>query len=341
MSETPHPGRPPSPAYLYRYDALAVLRSFHHDDRIRARRIRSVEGPPRDHHQLRDALAAVGDDEGVFALFMWKDLASAMPDLRFGAAVGPVPGGRVDVFQRVRANHPFFARYKCGEDEYLPGRAWIYWATLPIRDDPDWSEDGISFADIEVLLPDGRWVPFREAPCLDHRPLPGWTTITVPAFWPGDHAAICHACEVEVPATEGDTEKWVLMQRSANLGGSAIHPADDCQRRQLVEAAVHAFPDLIHRGRLLLVHEGEGEPYAFEIPLVRWQPAEGRIAALLRVLRGRMPPAAVIARIGDPELATASTICRLYHAAGLPDAMDGDRRWAITDATMQGLAKEI
>jgi len=49
----------------------------------------------------------------------------------------------------------------------------------------------------------------------------------------------------------------------------------------------------------------------------------------------------VLVLVGEPELATASAIRRLYLAAGIPDPMEGDRRWALTEATLEALNEEL
>lgn len=115
--------------------------------------------------------------EGVYRLSFWKTWEDVLLNVwqnESGSAI-----------QRVREDHPSLSRFLRDHDEYLVHHAWLYWNVFPIADaHPDWSYAGVPHTDIEVLHPDGRWLPMDEIPCISDHPLPGWTRYALHTFAP-------------------------------------------------------------------------------------------------------------------------------------------------------------
>lgn len=136
--------------YLYRFDRLDLLTNQRKtEDRLlrAARRTGSEKLFP--HFQVKQAHDLVSVGQAVYRICFWKTLADALdwPGATDGWAL-----------QRVASDHSFFKDFGCGDDEYLPESALIFWGTFQVDDDcPDWSPVGIPHSDIDVLTPDGWW----------------------------------------------------------------------------------------------------------------------------------------------------------------------------------------
>lgn len=255
-------------SYLYRFDNLAALRKQARDPWLRARRIRQ-QPASFPHDQLGEALQRCPRDAGVYRLSMWRSLQFALPDLNGQYLRAQGPGMAVNdplILQRIRGDHPFFATYQRGEDQYLRGQAWLYWNTAPSQVDQDWSSDGISHRDIEVYHPHGYWVPFQEVIASQDAPPPpvaGWTRVklqplvrieqerTVDARWI-DHPTFGSVLFARIPA-------W----------SQGVWATDVDTRLQLEDQLLKEFPDLIVKGRLFVSLERSAYTVLCEVDVRR------------------------------------------------------------------------
>lgn len=153
--------------YLYRFDSLVSLRKQRVSDPVfRARRYLPGGGNVI-HDQAEDANVGIPEGQGVYCMSFWKNLEIALKQYGMGH-VGWI-------IQRVRADHPVFARFERGIDQYLVEKAWYFWARLEIDSaKPTWSSVGIPHSDIEILKMDRTWCPMEELVTLSRLALPEW-----------------------------------------------------------------------------------------------------------------------------------------------------------------------
>lgn len=144
-------------SYLYRYDSLRSHLKLH-GDCLRARFWSHSKKQSHPHAMLIAAESTLPEGHGIFRISFWKDEASCR---RFV----PCSGGAAEpyVVQRVRADHPFFNGFRRDVDDYLPDSAWLFWKIDRRECDQEWSTEGISKTDLEVLDLDGKWKPYANA----------------------------------------------------------------------------------------------------------------------------------------------------------------------------------
>ena len=197
--------------YYYRYDFIGDLRTQAHDPNLRARRIPSQEGASHQHHQLAAALGHLSEGEALFRISMWKDEASAAKYTLAECNSARNNGIAIPVLQRIRQDHPFFAYYHRDHDQHLAEFAWLFWRTAELtRGNAEWSLEGIPHDDIEVLQPDGAWVPFKQSGRTDGCPAAGFERLDLPrGRLKGDPGPTLWAREVSRLSAGG--EKWIVV----------------------------------------------------------------------------------------------------------------------------------
>ncbi|KWN79228.1 hypothetical protein WM24_27290 [Burkholderia ubonensis] len=142
--------------YIYRYDPwLEHLDLF--EEKLRARHWSRRTKNSHPHVSLIEAERSLRGEEGIFRISFWKNLPAAVQS--FGASFR----SSLAVLQRVRADHPFFEGFTREDDDWLPSTAWLYWKVSERAGEQEWSEDGISTDDVEVLDFDGSWRRFSDA----------------------------------------------------------------------------------------------------------------------------------------------------------------------------------
>ncbi|AGG89089.1 MULTISPECIES: hypothetical protein [Pseudomonadota] len=324
--------------YLYRYDSLADLRKQGADNVLRARRIRTQTNNPFAHHQLEHALAAAPPGHGVFRISMWRTLADARCDLQLPVALGWSEAISTPVLQRVRADHPFLASMQRGDDEYLPGSAWLYWRTDPLDGDADWSATGIPHADIEVLDPDGTWHPFPCASFQENDIPPGWDEHELDLTDIGRRRFHFVARTLQAAQSNGGDDDWLLVRQRA--GGEArpdFQLLNEDFHVPLVASLLQSRPHLRTTGRLVVAVESGSSVHAVELVLHRLA-APPRLASRLRAwLQGSLPSARQHIALADARVVEAALVERLYTAAGCASALAGDRRWEYSQSMLDAL----
>ena len=154
------------PGFLYRFDSIESLYWQRFSDPVlrSARRTGNEEIFP--HYQCREAQAVAPLGYAVFRICFWKTLDDAFAQRNLCEESW--------VLQRIKFNHPSLDHYSCGDDEYLQESAYIFWGTFKIDSErPEWSPIGIPHTDIEILTPEGQWVPMNDARIFREHD-PGW-----------------------------------------------------------------------------------------------------------------------------------------------------------------------
>lgn len=304
--------------YLYRHDALPALRGQAGDPWLRARRLRK-QPATFPHWQLGEALGQAGPGDGVFQLSMWRSLQEALPDLMLQHLLARQPDTTIGaplMLQRVRADHPMFLAYQRGDDEHLPGKAWLFWNTVPCSDAQDWSTDGVHHDHIEVFHPSGHWAPFDQVIPTHDAPLtpaPGWTRIPLEPARAGEPSRVVDARWVD----HSSLGRCVFAR--IPVWSPGVWPADWYTLQLLGRALLMGFPELIFSGKAIVALERTGYTMTYDITISR---AAATCASwFARVFRGatNQPASAMFedAELLSPEKAS---ITGIYAAAGLDHA---------------------
>jgi hypothetical protein len=324
--------------YLYRHDTLPSLRRQVGDPWLRARRLRK-QPAIFPHWQLGEALAQAKPGNGVFQLSMWRSLREALPDLISQHLLARQPDTDISaplMLQRVRADHPMFLTYQHGDDEHLPGKALLFWDTVPCSDAQDWSADGVHHDDIEVFHPDGYWAPFDQVVTTHDAPptlAPGWTRLLLePAY----------ACE---PDRVIDA-RWVDPPRLGRcvfaripVWSPAIWPADWYTLQLLGQTLLVAFPELILSGQAIVALERTGYIMAYDIAIFRTVAA--RASWFARVFHGAADqPASATFRDAELLSQEKTSVTSVYAAAGLACASLGTSAFVYGSDAMAILETE-
>lgn len=313
--------------FLYRYDPIRYLRRHRSLGALRARRVCTQEYQLfiPVHRQLTDALESLSAGDGLFCLSAWKDLDTAIAMLRFDSRL--CRGDLVPVLQRIRADHPCFDTFHRGDDEHLAD-AWLFWKTERLCGNPDWSADGIPHADIEVLLQDGHWVPFNEAPWLPGNAMPDWRRLCVdvgqaePLRCAARTIPGQHGCDVVVYQADGELESVPI-----DVWAEEHHYA-------LLRSLLAEFPAWPDFGRILIVRGLTESANRAALNVVRTPSPFAWLGAIASAagLRAAFQPTIELAR-ADAAWAELNAVCA---AAGLGGIETGDGRWRYPDALLAG-----
>ncbi|MEY2117097.1 hypothetical protein [Rhodanobacter sp. FW106-PBR-R2A-1-13] len=324
--------------YVYRIDTLDNLRTKGADDHLRARRIRTQSGTSFRHHQLEHALAAAPAGHGIFRLSMWRDIDAARRELQMPIALGWSEATSTPVLQRVRADHPFLARMERGEDEHLPGKAWLYWSTDPLKGDPDWSAAGIAHADIDVLEPDGTWLPYPAASFQESAVPSDWDAHELDLTETGRHHYRFVARTLPAAHVGAGDDDWLLVrQRAGGQARPAFHPLSEDFHVPLVASLLRSKPALRTAGRLVVAVESGSSVMAVELDLRRWATQPSLKDSLRAWWRGTSPSALHHIALPDARVMDSALLRRIYTAAGCASALAGDRRWEYTQSVVDAL----
>lgn len=141
--------------YVYRHDEIKSLQEQRKTDKVLRAHRRYGTTAECKHHQVIAALKKASTGQGVYRICFWKNLECARQFLFKPSD---------NVIQRIKSDHKFLLSCNRDDDEHLSDCAFIYWKTTNVESKKkDWSPDGISHEDIEILLPDGSWVPMNDA----------------------------------------------------------------------------------------------------------------------------------------------------------------------------------
>lgn len=324
--------------FLYRYDTIASLRRQGADTVLRARRVRNQANVQFAHHQLRAALAAATRGHGVFSLSWWRTLDDARRELRLSVALGWSEAISTPVLQRVRADHPFLARMQRGDDEHLPGWAWLYWCTDALESDADWSAEGIPHADIEALDADGTWRPLPRASFNEPDVPSGWDEHELDLTHTGGHRYRFVARTLPAAHVGEGGEDWLLVrQRAGGQARPAFQLLSEDFHVPLVASLLQSQPHLRATGRVVVAVEPGSSVLAVELVLHRLATRPGIGTSLRAWLQGSLPTARQHIALADARVVDGALLERLYTAAGCASALAGDRRWAYTQAMLDAL----
>ncbi|QEM66739.1 hypothetical protein FO488_00260 [Geobacter sp. FeAm09] len=215
--------------YVYRYDGFESLWKQRSNDKVLRGR-RSTGDESYRHDQVREAHSSIAEGSAVFRLSFWLNLEIAKSQVNYLHRQG-------SVIQRIKADHPVLGHFQRGEDQHLPGKADLYWATMAINEEnPDWSPIGIPHDDIEVLLPDNTWLPMGQAGGFRDTE-PGWEI-----FSDGGKNLL----QIK-QGQSNDGDCWVFIRQRSGLGGSAYN--DSTMLTSPIETFVKAHALLPDRCR--------------------------------------------------------------------------------------------
>lgn len=194
----------PEQRYLYRFDNLENLRKQRHGDPVLRGRRSSGNEEFFPHSQIREENNRIENGKAVYSLSFWKTWDDLLVNL-YGHQTGCV-------VQRIPENHPELSKFKRDHDEYLKSFAWLYWNAMPINpNNPDWSPIGVPHKDIDVLHPNGKWMPMDQIQCLSVNPPDDWKAYYLNTYSSGQK--LVHASK---RYTRGHI--WVMLwQRTAPL----------------------------------------------------------------------------------------------------------------------------
>ncbi len=301
--------------YLYRHDTLPSLRRQAGDPWLRARRLRK-QPATFPHWQLGEALAQARPGDGVFQLSMWRSLQGALPDLILQHLLARQPNNTIGaplMLQRIRADHPMFLAYQRGDDEHLPGKAWLFWNTAPCSDAQDWSTDGVHHDDIEVFHPGGHWAPFDQVVTTHDAPLtpaPGWTRLPLEPAYAGEPDRVVDVRWVDHPSLG----RCVFAR--IPVWSPGVWPADWYTLQLLGRTLLIAFPELILSGQAIVALERTGYTMTYDITISRT--AATRASWFARVFRGATDqPASATFRDAELLSQEKASVTSVYAAAGL------------------------
>ena len=123
---------------------------------LRARRW-TTDDPYGKHETLIHQSKTLTQDHSLYRICFWKTEADMLRYLKSETS-GAL---RYYIIQRVSAQHPFFKTFNKESDDMLPDDAWLFWKTE--QSAQNWSTDGISRDNIEVLDMDGQWRMFDQS----------------------------------------------------------------------------------------------------------------------------------------------------------------------------------
>lgn len=303
--------------YLYRFDMLQRLREQSDDPHLRARRVTKVTGQ-FDHHQVVGELVRLREGDGIYRFCFWKNWEAAVKHMHVCSA-----GGSPWVLQRIRANHPVFAKFERGDDEYLKDDAWIFWHTSRVDSArPDWSPEGISHDDIEVLTPEGQWERLSTSSLMRDASFDGWRLIATPGS-PHPTPVLTRAL---VRSDAGKpSEIWVLIRQTPGPWKTVwLNP------RAVSDVVSQLFPDFsysgLHQVRWVVSLECKDRVLSAEVfPTVRARPQ-----SLLQKLFPRSYPGRpdYIVDVGEQFVSLDQrTQKALYRDFGIGDVLLLERRY--------------
>jgi hypothetical protein len=312
--------------YLYRFDTLKGLREQSSDPYLRAKRVTSVTGA-FDHHQVVSELEALRDDQGVYRFCFWRTWAAAVKNMH-GTSGHNSPW----VLQRVRADYPTFGKFKQDDDQYLKNDAWIYWQTNSIEASrPDWSPDGISHDDIEVLTPDGCWERLSTSDLMRDASFDGWRCLPVQ----GANGPAPVFTRALVRRTDDDSNQvWVLLRQNPGPWSSIWHNPE-----AIGEAVWHCIPDfrLIGLKRVRWVVSLECQDRILSAEVFPTLCARDKPSLLGRLFRRRTLCQEDFSIIVDDRFVVLDTHTqkRLYRDFGIEEVLLLNRRYEYSASALE------
>lgn len=145
--------------YLYRFDNLISHEELRKGGFLRARKWVN-DTRHFKHTPLIEVSGTLLHGQNIYRTNYW--LEESVMKRYFLSTSDSTP----QVAQRVKAAHPFFNKYKKIEDDALRGEALLFYKIE--LDDADWSQDGLSVEDVEVIDYDGHWKPFVQSKIMAH-----------------------------------------------------------------------------------------------------------------------------------------------------------------------------
>ena len=141
--------------YLYRFDSYHSHLNMN-GNMLRAQRW-TTDNLYGKHKTLIHQSKTLSQDHSLYRICFWKTEADMLRNLK-AVTSGAL---RYYIVQRINAEHPFLKTFNKESDDMLPDEAWLFWKTE--QSVQNWSTDGISRNDIEVLDTDGQWRKFDQS----------------------------------------------------------------------------------------------------------------------------------------------------------------------------------
>jgi len=253
--------------YLYRYDSLDKLREQRADPADPFLRGKRSIGDEVDypHHQVITEMKTIADGYTVYRLSFWKSWPALLLNIWSGSTKSAI--------QRIPEDHPALRSFKRDHDEYLENTAWFFWNAMPTNTEkPNWSPVGIPHEDIEVLHPDGRWLPMSQIPCLNHTILTGWISYRIEGGYQDN------LLQVAVRNGVGE-DKSVVMVRQPNNWAATLTNSPELLAK-LIEQIVRDFALTPNEARWFYSVETTDTIRIEEFYLIAYQPKVGRMKKL-------------------------------------------------------------
>lgn len=253
--------------YLYRYDSLDKLREQRADPADPFLRGRRSIGDEANfpHHQVITEINTIADGNTVYRLSFWKSWDALLINIWSGSTNNAI--------QRIPEDHPALKSFKRDHDEYLKDTAWFFWNAMPTNTEkPNWSPVGIPHEDIEILHPDGRWLPMSQIPCLNHLILEEWASYKIEGGYSDN------LLQVAVRNGVGD-DKSVVMVRQHNNRAAILTNSPELFAK-LLERIVRDFALSPNEARWYYSVEGTDKIRIEEFYLTVYQPKIGAMKKL-------------------------------------------------------------
>lgn len=292
--------------YLYRHDGIDPLIAQRRSDPFLRARLRTGATEEWPHHQVTSALAAASDGFGVYRLSFWKTLSAATNEIKDRSS---------SVLQRIPEDHPSLALFEKGDDEWLEGKAYLYWATMKVNPDrPNWSPVGIQHSDIEVWSPDGKWEPMDNFAVFG-APVSGWNVFET------SRGSELH-CRLEVV----DGSLW-LMVRQRLCGGDWLYFNYPDELNRLITELKTNFEGDKPISRWAYMLEADDRIIGREV-ILGSEPKKAKGLNFLRFWLGGRQQSTIC--ICPPELLSSEYIEKLYKAFGARELLWRGTDWRYT-----------
>jgi len=300
--------------YLYRYDSLDKLREQRvdlADPFLRGRRSIGNEAV-NPHHQVITEMKTMADGYSVYRLSFWKSWPALLLNIWSGSTKNAI--------QRIPEDHPALIHFKRDHDQYLKDTAWFFWNAMPTNTvKPNWSPEGIPHEVIEVLHPDGRWLPMSQVPCLNDLILDGWKSYRIEGGYKEN------ILQVDVRNGVGDDKSVVMVRQLNNWAASLTNTPELLSK--LIELIVIDFALSPNDARWFYSVEATDTICIEEFYPIAYKPKVGTMERLANFFNNVMVPE-IIKVESRTRILPDGEIESLYERFDLKEFLLRGEKWA-------------
>jgi hypothetical protein len=288
--------------FVYRIDCASSLYEQRLSDKtLRAKR---KDGNEKEypHHQIKKAHKYAPNGTAVFRLCFWKTLEDALNHCSPGWVV-----------QRIKSDHNFLNSCERDYDEYFQDKsAYIFWKTMPVNQKNEtWSPEGISHDDIEVLLPDGSWVPMSEVGIFRECDL-GW-----------ERAGVEGNLTVQFKQKSLPDGNWVFLRQ--RFGNAPIYSTNPSAFYPLIKSISSELPWQLNSVRWVWSYEMPTQVIARELFIVFYSHNRKGLLGIIDKFRSRKNENEL--KIMDEKNLDESGIKKLYEGFNVSDILIRGYTW--------------